>query len=284
MTAAIPVVTVEVVARDLASYPLTANPRRNTQRASFNDLAGNTTIGILLTAVGTDREGHRHLDEATAVIVAGSGWTEVRQGDDDALTKVEWSAGDTFAVPSNAWHRHYGHPPDIARQLTFKNTPLVRALFGSRAFVRENPFRFEDRYEDRPSWEGATRLADVAALEDRSDLGPGIRAAQLKLAGQRMLETWLVDIPPGEGIRPHSHLVEEAFYVVAGSGRTRLWDRDGTESEVAWSAGDLVSPPAGTRHQHISDGPTSARAFLVRNTFLSLALGAERANWIEPPG
>jgi gentisate 1,2-dioxygenase len=273
-----------VVARDLRSHPVTPNPRRNTLRASFDDLAGNTTIGILLTEFGAERIGHRHLDEATTFIVAGSGRTEVRSHEDISPTWIEWSAGDMFAIPSNAWHRHESDAAAPARQLTVKSTPLMNALFGSRAFVRENPFSFDDRYAQAEAWTESLRVADwteasshraAPAPLERSNLGDGVRASKLSLAGQRMLESWLVELGAGARTRTQRELVEQVFVVLGGSGDTTLFGDDSDPETFAWGVGDLVAIPLGLPHSHQAsvDG---ARLLLVRNVFLELALGANR--------
>jgi gentisate 1,2-dioxygenase len=262
-------------------------------RASFNDLAGNTTIGILLTEFGAERIGHRHLDEATTFIVSGSGRTEVRSQEDSSPTVIEWSAGDIFAIPSNAWHRHEGDAGAPARQLTVKSTPLMNALFGSRAFVRENPFSFDDRYTQVEAWRGSVRVADWAAASSHraapaplepSNLGDGVRASKLSLAGQRVLEPWLVELSAGARTRMQRDLMEQVFVVLDGSGETTLLSDNSDPETFAWGVGDLVAIPFGFPHSHQarSDG---ARLLLVRNVFLELALGANRvAALVGGPG
>ncbi len=276
-----------VIARGLSTHPLTPNPKRQTARASFDDLGGNTTLSILLTEFGQERVGHRHFDEATTFIVAGRGRTEVRPRPDGPATTIHWSAGDVFAIPSNAWHQHYGDPPNPARQLTFKSTALMNSLFQSRALIRENDFEFEDRYGDEATWSRAVRLGGLEGgdgatgiphppLLDRPDLGSGVRAVQLPLAGQRLLETWLVDVPAGGQVGRHRHLVEEVFVVLEGEGQTTLVGADGSESIIEWAEGDLVSPPLAQAHGHVAQRP-GARLLLIRSVFVELAIGGDRA-------
>ena len=274
----------DVVARDLRSHPVTPNPLRNTHRASFDELGGNSTISILLTEFGAERTGHRHLDEATTFIVAGSGYTEVRPEEDGPATRIAWAAGDVFAIPSNAWHRHEGQSSEPARQLTFKNTALMSRLFGSRAFVRENAFHFEDRYADVETWQNAIHVADWGntsegeappPLESRPDLGGGVSAAKLPLAGQRILEPWLVRLDPMGRIDAHHHLAEEVCVVLAGSGSTKLQLANG-DQVVEWSVGDLVAHPLGLEHT-VSAASEGATLLLVRNVFVDVALGPTRA-------
>ena len=144
-----------VVARNIAEFPVAPRPKRQSTAAAFDNLGGNTTLGIHLSVVppGGEKTGHRHLDEATFYIVAGRGWTELRQGEDVPDQRVDWHAGDVVVIPSNAWHKHYNADPDRpARQLAFKNTRLLRKLFHSREFVYQNDFRFHDRYDDEADY------------------------------------------------------------------------------------------------------------------------------------
>ena len=280
----------DIVARDLRSHAVEPSPNGIALRASFDALGGNTTLATMLTEFGAERRGHRHLDEATTFIVSGHGFTEVRPDEDGPATRISWSAGDVFAIPANAWHRHEGTSAEPARQLTFKTTPLMTRLFGSRAFVRDNPFRFDDRYADSDTWRRAVRVADWGeatagqalagdpppALEDRPDLGDGVATALIPLAGQRMLEPWLVDLRPSARIASRRNRAEEVCLVLEGSGRTTLFDVDGGDLAIDWSAGDLVARPAGVAHASAA-GAAGARLLVIRNVFIDLALGPLRA-------
>jgi gentisate 1,2-dioxygenase len=279
------------IARDLRVHPVVPNPKRQTRRASFDDLGGNTTLGVLLTEFGDERVGHRHLDEATTFIVAGHGWTEVRPHPEGPASKVNWTAGDLFAIPSNAWHRHHGSSEPAARQLTFKSTPLMNRLFNSRAFIRENEFEFSDRYGDSGTWDHAVRLpswggtkADRASkllsLPEAPHLGRDVRAARLSLAGQRLLEAWLLELPTGNSMTRHRHLTESAAVVLDGEGRTTLWKEDGSQQFIDWRQGDLISPPIGLDYAHASESP-KALMLVVRCAFLEAAIGVERTRRLE---
>ncbi len=278
-----------IIARGIPTFPLVSRPKRRSRAAAFDGLGGNTTLGIHLSEVapGGDKEGHRHLDEATFYIVSGTGWTELRQADDGQDQRVEWRTGDVIAIPSNAWHRHYNADAERpALQLAFKNTRLLRKLFHSREFVYQNAFRFHDRYGDdndywtrrEPGNYGKVRtnvIADIASdpLEADPQAGAGVALRRYSMGGHRMLDHLVIEIAPGGRVRSHRHLAEEAMLILAGSGRTRMWTDDGREATVEWTAGDLLAPPFGLWREHVQAGDVPARYLLVKNNFIERALG-----------
>jgi quercetin dioxygenase-like cupin family protein len=280
-----------VIVRDIATIPVAERPKRNARAAAFDGLGGNTTLGIHLSvmAPGSQKNGHRHLDEATFYIVSGRGWTELRQGEDVPDQRVEWKAGDVVVIPSNAWHKHYNADPDNeARQLAFKNTRFLRKLFHSRDFVYRNDFRFHDRYDDEPDYwtsrqpgnHGKVRanlLPDVASepLSPDPNAGDGVSVARYAMGGHRMLDHLVFEIAVGGRMRPHLPFAEEGILVLRGAGRTVLRSEDGREATVSWSAGDLLAPPLHVTREHIQEGAEPARFLLVKNNFIERALGVK---------
>ncbi|HVL53596.1 MAG TPA: cupin domain-containing protein [Vitreimonas sp.] len=290
-----------VIARGIATFPLLPRPKRRARTAAgdgpapraaaFDSLAGNTTLGIHLSEVppGGEKQGHRHLDEATFYIVSGRGWSELRQSDDKPDQRIDWEAGDVVTIPSNAWHKHYNADPDrAALQLAFKNTRLLRKLFHSREFVYQNEFRFHDRYDDEDDYwtrreagnHGKLKvnlIKNVVAerVEPEPDAGTGVGVQRFSMGGHRMIDHALVEIGLNGRIRPHRHLAEEAMLILAGSGRTRLWTDDGREATVDWTAGDLLSPPFRTWREHVQTGEAPVRFLRIQNNFIERALGVK---------
>jgi quercetin dioxygenase-like cupin family protein len=279
------------VARQLATHELAPRPKRDSRAAAFDELAGNTTLGMHLSEIapGGQKRGHRHVDEALIYIVTGRGYSELRQDDSRPMQRIDWRAGDLISIPSNAWHQHFNLEPDRAcRQLAFKNTRLLRRLFGSRDFVYANDFRFVDRYADEEDYWTARRLDEDGriwinaihdcahvTLSEAPELGRGIGREHFRLGGHRMLELEIVGLQPRALVRPEAPLAEEAIYVVAGAGATQIWNETGDEDIVEWSEGDLLSVPFGAWRQHRA-GDEGGRYLRVRNTFLELALGSPR--------
>ena len=280
-----------VVARQMATHPLAPRPKRDSRAAAFDELAGNTTLGIHMSeiAAGGYKRGHRHVDEAIMYIISGKGYSEMRQSDEKEDQRIDWQAGDVISIPANAWHKHYNLDPDEpCRQLAFKNTRLLRRLFNSRDFVYANDFRFHDRYDDQPDyWDLREPLPDGRIrtnilkrcigepLPEDPSLGEGVRQQGYMLGGHLMLNIALAEIAPGGHYRAHRRLAEEALYIISGSGRTHLWTEGGREETIRWSAGDLISPPFNVWRQHVTEGDEPARFLLVSNDFVERALGID---------
>jgi quercetin dioxygenase-like cupin family protein len=278
-----------VIARGIPTFPLAPRPKRNARAAAFDGLGGNTTMGIHLSEVapGGAKKGHRHLDEATFYIVAGRGWTELRQSDDLPDQRVDWEAGDVVVIPSNAWHKHYNADAERpALQLAFKNTRLLRKLFHSRDFVYQNDFRFHDRYDDQPEYwtsrepgnHGMVRANLIKqvvqeSLEPDPAAGEGVSIRRYAMGGHRMLDHAVIEIARGGQVAEHRHLAEEAMLILRGEGRTELRGDEGKTASFSWAAGDLVAPPFHVWRRHEQVGALPPRYLLVRNNFLERALG-----------
>jgi mannose-6-phosphate isomerase-like protein (cupin superfamily) len=278
-----------VIARGIATFPLAPRPKRNARAAAFDGLGGNTTLGIHLSEVapGGEKKGHRHLDEATFYIVAGRGWTELRQSDDLPDQRVDWEAGDVVVIPSNAWHKHYNADAERpALQLAFKNTRLLRKLFHSRDFVYQNDFRFHDRYDDQPDyWTSrepgnhgkirANLIKQVVheSLEPDPAAGERVSIRRYAMGGHRMLDHALIEIGQEGWVAEHRHLAEEAMLILQGEGRTELRSDNGQTASFSWATGDLVASPFHVWRRHEQVGTVPARYLLVRNNFIERALG-----------
>lgn len=290
-----------VIARGISTFPLLPRPKRRNRTngadgpvpraAAFDSLAGNTTLGIHLSEVppGGEKQGHRHLDEATFYIVSGRGWSELRQDDQKPDQRIDWQAGDVVTIPSNAWHKHYNaSAEEPALQLAFKNTRFLRKIFHSREFVYQNDFRFHDRYDDEddywtaraPGNHGKVRvnlIHDVVSEPVTPDpaAGDGVGIARFSMGGHRTIDHALVEIGVGGRMREHRHLAEEAMLILAGSGETHLRTDDGREATVPWNAGDLVSPPFEVWRDHRNTGDLPVRYLRIQNNFIQRALGVK---------
>lgn len=278
-----------IVARNLAEHPLFPRPKRNSRAAAFDELAGNTTLGIHLSQMspGGTKPGHRHVDEAALFVIYGYGYSEMRQDDSKELQRVDWKAGDIIAIPSNAWHEHFNGDPDKPTlQLAFKNTRWLRTLVGNREFVYENDFRFHDRYDDEADYwtrhkmldDGridANVLHDLAnePLAPAPDYGDRVTMNRYRMGGHWMLDFSIVEMESGGTTRAHNPIAEDALYGLSGQFRTTIWDDEGREQVIEWGDGDLLSPPLGIWRRHETRGGKPARYLLVRNNFFNVALG-----------
>jgi uncharacterized RmlC-like cupin family protein len=281
-----------VVARNLAEHLLFPRPKRDSRAAAFDELSGNTTLGVHLSQIapGGSKRGHRHVDEAVIYIVTGHGWSEMAQADEEQVQRIDWQAGDLVSIPANAWHQHFNADTEAPTlQLAFKNTRVLRKLFGSRDFVYANDFRFADRYGDEDDyWTKRETDADGAIianvlhdlvsepLKDAPEFGRFVSRQRYRMGGHLMLDTSLVEVLRRGHVRAHAPLAEEAWYVLSGRGRTVMWNDDGREETFRWREGDLICPPLGVWRQHLTEGHDPARFLVVRNNFLAVALGLSR--------
>ncbi len=281
-----------VVARNLAKHPLFPRPKRNSRAVAFDELAGNTALGIHLSQIapGGDKPGHRHVDEATLYVIYGYGWSELKQDDSKDVQRIDWKAGDMISIPCNAWHQHFnGDPDNPTLQLAFKNTRWLRTTFGSRDWVYDNHFRFHDRYDDEPDYwtrhdlmeDGrieANVLHDLAgeALAPAPDFGELAHMNRYQMGGHLILDVSIVELERRGRTRAHKPLVEEALYGLSGRFRTWIWDENGQEQLIEWGEGDLISPPMGIWRRHTTRGHEPARYLAVRNNHLEIAMATPR--------
>ena len=123
--------------------------------------------------------------------------------------------------------------------------------------------RFADR---RPDWNA---FADAKI--------PGYRRAQHRFIGNTSGKTdtniipvgaftlTVMYVPVGEGNAPHTHEVEEAFFVLQGHLTVFLDDEDGNREEINLGPWDCISCPAGVIHGYHNNG--------VEPVFLQVMVG-----------
>lgn len=281
-----------MIAKNLKTHPLKPRPKRgNFFAVRFDELSGNTTIGCHVGEMpGKKNIGHRHVDEAIIMMLNGSGHSVLYQTDDSrdwpAQHEVEWQEGSLIAIPINAYHQHFNAEPDVTpvRQLAIKNVPLLRKIFDTTAVIYANPFRFHERYDDEEGYfEISERVGErqwrtnfvkdmrTFELDSWPERGDGISAMYFDMAGNQTIRPHLTELAPSGQTAPHHHLREELIYILSGRGYTRIWQDGGPEVKLEWEAGDLISPPLNTWHEHVNlDSSEPARYYSVENIVMEL--------------
>jgi len=84
-------------------------------------------------------------------------------------------------------------------------------------------------------------------------------------------------VPPGQGNAPHTHEVEEVFFVLAGKVRVFFVDESGRRGETVLGPWDCVSCPAGVIHGYENVG--------LEPAYLQVMLGKGRPDlmgYVDP--
>ena len=127
--------------------------------------------------------------------------------------------------------------------------------------------RYSARFSDiKPDW----NVFDDAKIS-------GYRRAQYRYIGQTLgkpeikyipaggTRLSIMYVPPGEGNAPHTHPVEEVFFVLRGNLMVFLEEEDGRRLELNLGPWDCISCPAGVIHGYLNDG--------VEPVFLQVMVG-----------
>jgi mannose-6-phosphate isomerase-like protein (cupin superfamily) len=124
-----------------------------------------------------------------------------------------------------------------------------------------------DPYLDWASAEGVPVIEDFAVDLHEAETGPwprfGTDGAIVHLHGRGDFVTlFVIDLPPGGASTPQSHLFDEVFFVLSGSGSAAIETQDGSRHTFEWSPNSLFSPPLNSRTR-LFNGSGSERARLV---------------------
>src|SRR4051812_12009874 len=93
----------------------------------------------------------RHLYEEQFLVVEGRGSTEV-WNEDGKKHIFEWQKGSLFSVPLNTYHRIVNASSSPALLLAGTSAPNAMNLYGNESFIFNNPFVFDDRFDDTKNY------------------------------------------------------------------------------------------------------------------------------------
>lgn len=113
--------------------------------------------------------------------------------------------------------------------------------------VRRRVARFVDR---QPDWEAFAdaRVEGYRRAQHRY-IGPGASGKEDPMAiPAEHFTLSVMFVPPGQGNAPHTHEVEEVFFVLEGKVKVFFDDADGQRAEAVLGRWDCVSCPPGVVH------------------------------------
>ncbi len=213
----------------------------------------------------------RQLYEEIVLIAAGRGATTIWY-DGTPKRTFEWERGSLFAIPLNAWHQHFnasGNEP--ARYVALTSAPVAFELYRDPEFIFNTSYMFKDRFdpseEDFFSKPGkylteyyggilhSNFIADIRKINlvPREKRGKGTRNMYIHMAGSAML-AHVSQFPVGRYKKAHRHGPGAHVCMLDSTGYTLMWDEGEEPKRYDWHEGSVISPPAGTWHQHYNTG------------------------------
>ncbi len=119
------------------------------------------------------------------------------------------------------------------------------------------------RQEGIPVYQGFT-IPDLRTLQVKPWRRMGATGAYVNLFGEEILgDNYVLEIPPGEKIKPQRHMFEDLVYVLSGRGATTVWTKaGGPKWTFEWNEQSLFALPANMGYQHFNgDSTKPARLF-----------------------
>jgi uncharacterized RmlC-like cupin family protein len=129
--------------------------------------------------VGTYKKAHRHGAGANVIIVSGTGYTLLWEGD-GPRQRVDWQPGTVIVPPSNVFHEHFNTSPEPVRYLAIRwnngRYPLFNNAPGQdeSVLLGGNQIEYEDEdptilelFKEECAQHGAPMLMDQIMAADR---------------------------------------------------------------------------------------------------------------------
>lgn len=198
-----------------------------------------------------------HVYEECIVALSGSGRTRVTLSNGRETT-IEWRAGQAFAVPVNATHRHENDGAAPARLVAFNDLRYLMGLYRNEAFLFANGGGFEARQAK------AVEAGLLAVLVDDGARGrnePEPRAAPL---GDMAIGLDLWSLRAGERSRARRQMQGRHMLCLGGEGSTFSFASASSDLErIDWRRGMLAGLTGMAFHQHVASGPGDLRLLSV---------------------
>jgi gentisate 1,2-dioxygenase len=239
-------------------------------------------MSFQLVLPGEVATAHRHTMNAIRFVIQGGGTFTTVEGESFLM-----EPGDLILTPGWTWHDHINESEEPIVWIDGLDVPLVFAL--NAAFIEEfsapqQPVKRTVRTEadgtqgpDGTTWyfkgpETQQRLRSMAATMSADD---DVVLEYRHADGRATLSTMLCGMQllrPGESTRPARRTAVGIYYVVSGSGVTRVDDKT-----FEWGPGDAMIVPNWTWHEHANASSSEdAMLFFLSDRPLLDGLGLYR--------
>jgi hypothetical protein len=116
-------------------------------------------------------------------------------------------------------------------------------------------------------------VEDLKTIELKPWARFGGNAAFVNLADPHLTAAIVLEIPPGESLKPVRHMFETWCYAIKGRGMTTIQQKGHQDQIVKWRDHSLFAPPLNTTYQHRNvDTTHAARILMVTNAPLTFNL------------
>lgn len=107
---------------------------------------------------------------------------------------------------------------------------------------------------------------DLRKVELKPWASAGGVAAFINLSDYKILDAYVIEIPPAGKLNREKHLYEELIVVLDGKGYTRIGNTPKMVQRVEWETNAMFSPPLNTYHQHFNADPNKPARLLAVTT------------------
>ncbi|MGH9114804.1 MAG: hypothetical protein ACRDWW_03145 [Acidimicrobiales bacterium] len=251
-------------------------------RAAFVELDGagdNTAAYVINLDQDETTQWRRHTWEEIVYVAAGRGVSEVQSG--RGVSVARWGPGAVFPLPLNQRYRHTAVEAGTVLYCV-NNAPPIMNLFHHDGFLFDNPFEFDDRFDQSESYysgdgrfwrHGATGsviwetnfVEDAVniALPDLARRGAKGRNVMFQFSGHT-LRPHISEFPVGTYKKAHRHGPGAQIVLLAGVGYSLLWrDNFAERVKVDWKPNSVFVPPNLWWHQHFNSGTEPARYLAI---------------------
>ena len=258
---------------NLRTVELKPWPRRGGSAVYVNHEASRTSNDCYVCEIppGGKLSPQRQLFEEMTLVLSGRGSTAVWT-DSGKRVIFEWKAGAVFAIPLNAWHRHFnGSGSEPVRYVSATNAPSVINLYEDANFVFNSPHEFKNRFSGEPDFfapksEMSGFLLHTNFVPDAVNL-PLVTAKERGAKGGHIrfnmargsIPSHISQFPVGTYKKAHCHGPGAHVIVLSGEGYSLMWPEGEKPRRYDWQVGALIVPPNRWFHQHFNAGPTPAR-------------------------
>ena len=142
-----------------------------------------------------------------------------------------------------------------------------------KEFKRPKPFYDQWQNDEGIPIHNCFHVPDLAKVELAPWKRYGGKAAFINMEDPHLTAAIVLELAPGETLKPMKHMFETWCYIVEGRGATAIQQKGHQDQTVKWRQHTLFAPPLNTTYTHRNvDTDKPARILMVHNAPLTMNL------------